>query len=182
VKNAIVAARYAKALYDLASEQKIEEKVLNELRATAKGFEASREDFESLISPTVSVEDRRKIVTTVLGKNHSELFTSFVLLLVSKNRLGLFFDIVDAYQNQSDLLHGVTRGVVKSPSPLGPEDRSRLEETVSRVKKKAILEYKQSPELIGGLLARVGSYTFDDSLDTQLRLLYENLNRASGQA
>jgi F-type H+-transporting ATPase subunit delta len=179
MKNAVVANRYAKALYSLASEQKIEEKVLNELRETAKGFENSPEEFAQLISPTLSVDDRNKIVTSLFdGKTQTDLFKSFVQLLVSKDRLGLFQDIMEAYQTQSDLQHGVTRGVVRSPAALKPEERTRLEEIVSKVtNKKAILEYKQSPELIGGLLAKVGSYTFDDSLDTQLRLMYENLNR-----
>ncbi len=184
MKNAVVANRYAKALYSLASEQKQEEKILNELRETANAFISSAEEYEQLVSPTLRLEDRKKIVTAMFaGAGHSELFRSFVQLLVSKNRLNLFKEICEAYQNQSDLLHGVTRGMVHSPAPLRPEERTRLEQIVSRVtKKKAILEYKQSPELIGGLLANVGSFTFDDTLDTQLRLLYENLNRAEPQA
>lgn len=177
MKNQVVAERYARALYELAAEQKIEEKLLNELRETSKAFEAAKEDFDSLISPTVSTEDRRKVISAMFSeKSTSDLFRSFIQLLVSKDRLGLFQDITVAYQHQSDQQHGVTRGVVRSPAPLKPEERTRLEEIVSRVtNKKAILEYKQSPELIGGMLAQVGSYTFDDSLDTQLRLLYENL-------
>ena len=181
MKHAVVAGRYAKALYSLASEQKIEERVLNELRETATAFTESPQEFETLVSPTLRHEDRKKIVTALFdAKSYTELFRSFVQLLVSKNRLNLFGEIVEAYQQQSDLLHGVSRGTVRSPAPMKPEERIRLEEIVSRVtKKKAILEYKQSPELIGGMLAHVGSYTFDDSLDTQLRLMYENLNRTS---
>lgn len=177
MKNQVVAERYARALYSLAAEQKIEEKVLNELRETSRGFEDSKEEFEHLISPTVSTEDRKKVVAALFNeRSTSELFRSFIQLLVAKDRLGLFHEITTAYQQQSDQQHGVTRGIVRSPAPLKPEERTRLEEIVSTVtKKKAILEYKQSPELIGGMLAQVGSYTFDDSLDTQLRLMYENL-------
>lgn len=181
MKHAVVAGRYAKALYSLASEQKVEEKVLNELRETASAFVGAPQEYEQLVSPTMRLEDRKKIVAAMFdAKTYSETFRSFVQLLVSKNRLNLLVEIATAYQQQSDILHGVTRGTVRSPAALGPDERTRLEEIVSKVtKKKAILEYKKSPELIGGLLAQVGSYTFDDSLDSQLRLLHENLNRTS---
>jgi F-type H+-transporting ATPase subunit delta len=43
--------------------------------------------------------------------------------------------------------------------------------------KKVILEYKEDASLLGGLIAEVGSLTFDDSLETQLRTMNEELKR-----
>jgi F-type H+-transporting ATPase subunit delta len=61
---------------------------------------------------------------------------------------------------------------------LGPEQRQLLETRISKVTgKKVILEYKTDESLLGGLVAEVGSLTFDDSLDTQLKLLNEELKR-----
>jgi F-type H+-transporting ATPase subunit delta len=176
-----VATRYAKALYDLASEQKLEEKVLNELREMSRAFQVSPEEFSALTAPTLRASDRSAIVEKLLeSRGYSDLFKNFLHLLMVKGRLEIFCEVTEAYQAESDLKHGVVRGTVKSPHPLGPEQRARLEETVSRVtNKKTILEYKEAPELIGGLVAQVGSYTFDDSLDTQLRLLYENLSKGA---
>ncbi|MEQ1876542.1 MAG: F0F1 ATP synthase subunit delta, partial [Bdellovibrionia bacterium] len=67
MKHPVVAARYAKALYSLASEQKAEEKLLNELRETATAFASSPEEYEQLVSPTFRHEDRKKIVTAMFG-------------------------------------------------------------------------------------------------------------------
>jgi uncharacterized protein YbcI len=43
--------------------------------------------------------------------------------------------------------------------------------------KKVVLEYHEDKSLIGGLVAQVGSFSFDDSLETQLRLMREDLKR-----
>ena len=59
-------------------------------------------------------------------------------------------------------------------------DRKRIEETVSAVtKKKVILNFTVDPKLLGGMTAQVGGWTFDDSLETHLTRLSEDLNRRS---
>src|SRR5438105_4323436 len=79
----------------------------NSSLASAKAFELAKDEFEQLVSPTVSLENRMKVVRAIFdGKNYSDLFKSFMQLLVSKNRLNIFLDIMAAYQSQSDLLHG----------------------------------------------------------------------------
>ena len=108
----------------------------------------------------------------------SEGVKSLLILLAKKNRFSEWKNVVNAFQAKTDEAHGVVRGVVRSASPLVPENRQKLEARVAQVTgKKVILEYKQDPTLLGGMVAEVGSLTFDDSLETQLRLLNEDLKR-----
>lgn len=103
---------------------------------------------------------------------------NFVFLLARKQRLGIFNDVVTAYQALADEKHGVVRGTVRSTTVLAPDERKRIEQTVNRVtKKNSILTYKEDPLLLGGLVAEVGSYTFDDSLASHLRRMNEQLTR-----
>jgi F-type H+-transporting ATPase subunit delta len=93
--------------------------------------------------------------------------------------LGLFHDIVTSYEVIADEAHGVTRGTVRSATVLGPEDRKRIEELVSKAtKKQVILTYKEDPALVGGLVAEVGSFTFDDSITSHLKRINEQLTRS----
>jgi len=72
----------------------------------------------------------------------------------------------------------VTRGTVKSASVLPPESRSRIEKRVSEVTgKKVILTYTQDATVIGGLIAEVGGYLFDDTLKSHLQRIKDDLNR-----
>lgn len=175
------ASRYAKALHQVSTETNSGPKVLDSLRALGKAVEILGHDFDELASPVVSAADKQKVfIDGLKTQNLPEEVMSLLGLLIEKKRLSLLPEIVSAFQSYSDELNQVARGTVESTTSLGPEERTRIEELISKVtKKKAILEYKNSPELIGGLIAQVGGYTFDDSIDTQLTLLSEYLKRRS---
>lgn len=114
------------------------------------------------------------------GSGVSAEVEAFLLLLARKNRLPIFPEVLEAYQHFTDEANGVTRGVVRSARVLSQEDRGRIEETVSRyTKKNVILTYKEDEDLLGGLVAEVGSYTFDDSLTAHLKRLNEELKRSA---
>ncbi|MES2964311.1 MAG: ATP synthase F1 subunit delta, partial [Bdellovibrionota bacterium] len=99
-------------------------------------------------------------------------------LLARKDRLGVFGEIVHAFEAEADAANNVARGVVRSATVLGQDDRKRIEDQVERVlKKKVILSYKVDPSVIGGLVAQVGSYTFDDSISAHLKRMNEELKR-----
>jgi len=181
MRHSNIADRYAKALYSIAQDAGVEAKTLNELRELSKALEGLGESLKGFLSPLISSDVREQAVLAAIdGKGFSEDTVQFLKLLITNNRLGVFSEITAAYQDYSDKKMGMVRGSVESPTALVPEERSRIEQLISKVtKKKAILEYKQKPSLIGGLFARVGSYTFDDSLDTQLNLMADYLKRRS---
>lgn len=176
-----VAGRYARALYAISQEMPNKEVLLNELRSLKEAFSKAPEIEALLESPLLSIPDLKAALAKVTsGEGFSKEAEGFVSVLIEKKRLSLLREIVQAYEDESDKANGVVRGSVKSPTPLKPEERKQIEGFVSKVtKKKVILDYQESPELIGGLVANVGSYSFDDSIDTQLKLLQEQIKRRS---
>src|SRR5437868_4697254 len=61
---------------------------------------------------------------------------------------------------------------------LSTDAKKSLETKISGVlKKKIVLTFQQDPKLLGGVVADVGGWTFDDSIDTHLKKLNEELNR-----
>lgn len=179
MKKNQAAERYAKALYSITVESGLEQKVLEELRNLRDAFNSSAEVKQVLFSPVMDNETRTQIISdSIKDKGLSEPVIQLVGLLAKKGRLELFDSIVESYQSVTDAAHGVVRGQVLSPHSLEPAERNNIENIISKAtQKKVILEYKQSPELLGGLVAQVGSLTFDDSIDTQLKLMSEHLNR-----
>jgi F-type H+-transporting ATPase subunit delta len=176
-----IATRYARALYNLAKDKNEQDNVFSQMRVIEDAFALDKQISEfihsPLIRPTDKVKAMEKLVTSV---GLTEVLKNFLLLLAKKNRLPIFTDVVTAYQTISDEANGVTRGVVRSAAVLGPEDRKRVEEIVSRAtKKQVILTYKEDPTLLGGLVAEVGSYTFDDSLTSHLKRIKEQLTRSA---
>ena len=174
-----LANRYARAVLDLVSENGKQEAVLSELRDLQQLFEKDESIREFLYSPLIKAGDRSKVLMAALkpaGLSADAL--SFVMLLSEKGRLPIFNKIVDAIKTQNDMAHGVTRGSVRSATVLTPEERKNIEATVSKyTQKQVILNYKEDPGVIGGLIAEVGSFTFDDTLTSHLRRLKEEITR-----
>ena len=179
-----VPRRYAKALYSLAKEQNLQQQVFDEIRLLSDVLGKQGEVKDFIEDPRIPPTNKKAALKASLEKfKLSEATKFFVFLLADNNRLMFFSEIVEAYQEQIDADHGVTRGLVKSASTLSPDARKELEDIVTKVtKKKVILNYKEDPSLIGGLVAQVGGWTFDDSLQAHLRRMKEDLKRraASG--
>ena len=180
MKNMNLASRYARALYNLTKESGQQEGAFAELRVINEAFQSDAEIMNFLSTPMIRPGDKIKAIEGLLAKIQvSEPVKNFVLLLARKSRLGIFGDVVTAFQHISDESHGVTRGQVRSATVLGPDDRKRIEELVGKAtKKKVILTYKEDPSLLGGLVAEVGSFTFDDSLTSHLNRINEQLTRS----
>lgn len=181
MRNMILATRYAKALYNLAKEKGEQDAVFNQMRAVGEAFTNDKEVAEYIQSPVIRPTDKVKVIEKMTAAvQMPESLKNFVLLMAKKNRLPIFNDVVTAYQTIADEAHGVTRGVVRSATVLDPAERTRIAELVSRAtKKQVILTYKEDPSLLGGLVAEVGSFTFDDSLISHLKRIKEQLNRSA---
>lgn len=179
MRSGNLAKRYAKALFGLAVDSGRQEVILNELRSLAQAFATAPEVLKFFDSPvTGAVEKKQTLQKALEGKGVTAEVMQFMSLLADKGRLPLFNEIVDAFQTELDLLNNVCRGVVRSTTQLSPNDRSRVESTVEKVlKKKVIMTYKIDPSVIGGLVAEVGSYRFDDSLSSHLKRMTDDLKR-----
>jgi F-type H+-transporting ATPase subunit delta len=179
VKSNTLAKRYAKAIFALSVDNRSQDKVLSDLRALSDAFDSDSAIRAFFHSPMVAASQKSGALNQALeGRVTSPEVVQFVNLLAKKDRLPIFSEIVDAFQAEIDGANNVCRGVVKSTTTLGPSERAQLEKTVEGVlKKKVIMTYKVDPSVIGGLVAQVGSHTFDDSLSTHLKRMSEELKR-----
>lgn len=179
MKISELARRYAKAVFELAVDNRTQDKLIDELRLLQEAFNKDPEIREFLTNPMVPRADRVAALEKALeGKALSKEAIDLVLLLARKDRFGLFNEVVLAYEAEVDAANNVCRGTVRSAVVLSAEERQRVEATVENaIKKKVIMTYKVDPSVIGGLVAQVGSFTFDDSISSHLRRLNEELKR-----
>lgn len=180
MKQEEIARRYVKAVFELVADARARENILNELRQLQAIFK-DKEIFEFINSPIVSPDKKLETIRKPLeGKGLSETTENLILLLAKKNRLYFFNEVVSVFQEELDRHNGVVRGIVRSAITLDADERKKIEFKVGEyLKKNVILDFTIDPKLVGGLVARVGSYTFDDSLSSYLKRLKENLNRST---
>lgn len=174
-----VSKRYAKALLAVTKQKGISAKAYSELQAIADSFKSDASIAAYFENPMISSAQKTEAVKSALsGKNLSEEVVNALLLMADKHRIQLLPEVAQAFQGFLDIEEGVTRGTVRSAQPLSADAQKELESKVSKIlNKKIVLTYQQDPKLLGGAVAQVGGWTFDDSIETHLTKLNEELNR-----
>jgi len=172
-----VARRYARALFDLATEKGRVEAWGESLAALAKALRDAPDIAESLADPVHTRDDRRAMAERIaialgLEPEPKNLF----LLMADRNRLDRTADVLRAFGELVDARLGRMRARVASASPLSPEAVDAIASRLSEVTgAKILLERSVEPALLGGVVAQVGSLVYDGSVRTQLEDLKRSL-------
>jgi F-type H+-transporting ATPase subunit delta len=179
MKISEVARRYAKAIMSITHQKEQHFRAQQEITAIAQLLGKDPQISHYFNNPLVPAEQKKAaVVASFANKGLLEEVYNLVLLLAEKNRLGVFAEVAGAFQEQMDADQGITRGTVTSAKPMNDEARQRLEAQIHKIlNKKTILTYKEDSSLLGGVVAQVGGWTFDDSIETHLIKLNEELNR-----
>ncbi len=179
MKVSEIGNRYARAIFEVSAETGNQMLVLNELRVLRESIEKDGDVHAWARSSSMGREGRLGVAKKLSSSlSFSKDTQNLLMILAEKNRMYLIPEIEEGFQFRIDAANGVTRGNVKSAVALSQEDRGNLEQMVEKaVGKKVILSYSVDPSIIGGLVAKVGSYTFDDSITSHLRRMSEVLKR-----
>lgn len=168
-----LAGRYATALFDLADEQKLLDEVAGDLAALLS-MTADSDDLRRMIqSPVIRREDQGRAIDAVMARAEvSDLTRRFIGLVARNGRLFALEDMARAYRAILAHRRGEITAAVTSASPLSDAQRDRL---ISRLKAEIggsiQLDAKVDPEILGGLVVKVGSRMVDSSLRTKLQKL-----------
>lgn len=172
-----ISKRYAKALFTAAKQAGLQDKALAELAAVASAINADKVSKDYFSNPLVSAREKETVLKKSLtDKGLMSDVQNFIFLMAQKNRLKHLGEVVSAYEEISSAEKGITTGVVRAAKPVGSEEKKKLEEKINQVlKKKIVLTFKEDPSILGGVIAEVGGWTFDDSIETHLKKLNEAL-------
>jgi F-type H+-transporting ATPase subunit delta len=175
-----VAERYATALYDLADESKSLDAVAQDLRNLRNLIEGSPDLRRFLRSPLINRQAQTKGMQAVLdAAKIGDLVRRFVGVVGGNRRLFALPGMIDAFLRQLAKRRGEVTVHVSSARPLSPEQAAELSDALKKsVGPKINIESRVEPELIGGLVVRVGSRMVDTSIRTQLQKLRRALRAA----
>ena len=168
-----IAGRYALALFELADERKVLDEVAGDLRAL-KTMLADSADLQRLIrSPVLSRADQGAAIAALLKRSEAkELTRNFVALAATNRRLFALPRMIDAYLAELARRRGEVTAEVTAANKLTDAQAQSLTETLKKlVGAKVTVDIKIDPELLGGLIVKLGSKLFDSSLRTKLRKL-----------
>lgn len=130
-------------------------------------------------NPIFSPEEKKQVVAQVAAKLKIEgSFLNFCLLLAEKDRLRELDRIATAFDQLLDAEKGVIRGELLTAVKL---DAAKQAAVVKQLEKKAnhtlVLSFGVSPEILGGVVLKVGDQVMDASLRAQLSILKDTIKR-----
>jgi len=165
-----VARVYAEALLAAAGGAGQIDGVLEELESFIKDVFPAQPQFETYLNSLAIGRDRKEaLLRSALGQKASPVFLQFLLVLNNHDRLDLLRPILAQCRILNDQrLHRVPVHVT-SAVPIPPDQRQKLlAELRELMKNEPVLQEKVDPNLIGGLIIRVGDYLYDASVRTQI--------------
>jgi len=177
VMGGSVARRYARALFGIGLDAGKFEALGDELGELATLWNESDELRQALENPVFKPTEKRAVLQTILPKiAPTPEVQRFVLLLLERRRIMLLPAIARAYRDLTDAHIGRVRAEVTSAQELSPATLDRVRRSLEqRTGKKVIIKSTVDPELIGGVVARVGDLVLDGSVRTQLEDLRTRL-------
>lgn len=171
--TASLQGRYAAALFDLASEQGFVTAVEGDLDKLGEALKASPELAALIRNPKVSREDTAKAMDAVAGVlGLSPLTKNFVGVLAANRRLSALPEIVRAFGAIAAAQRGEVTAEVTSAHPLNDDQVAQLAQKLKvREGKEVKIKASVDPEILGGLVVRIGSRQIDSSIRTRLNTL-----------
>ncbi|UCH78559.1 MAG: ATP synthase F1 subunit delta [Candidatus Coatesbacteria bacterium] len=177
MRNPVIARRYARALYKLASAQGVLPEVLAEIEEFGRWYEERAQLSLLLENPAVTVEAKTAVFERLVA---TELSRDFLRFLLEKNRLPLLPTIAEELARAFRQETGVVAAHATSALPLPEEIQARLVEILERVTgKKVELSTAVDADVIGGLRLRLGDHVIDATLAHRLREIRETMAGAA---
>ena len=166
-----VARRYASALADVVLERGEAREVQEELLAWEKMFQTSPVLPEVFRNPTIPLDKKRAVLNQLIDRSKPKPTTAnFLKVLLQNQRLTDLGEINQKFAEILDLRAGMVAATVTTARTVAENAQHDLHaKLLSVTGKKVRINFMTDPELIGGLVTRIGSTVYDGSVRNHLQ-------------
>lgn len=172
---------YAQALMDLAQANNLTDRIGEDIASLLNLLKESPELQQFLSNPIVKAEDKKAVLGRIGGDELHNFTKNFLNLLVDRRRILFLEGICQQYQALLRKLKQTVLAEVTSAVELSDNQKQAVREKVMSMTgaHQVDLETKVDPDLIGGVVIKVGSQLIDASLRGQLRRIGIRLTSAT---
>ncbi len=172
-----IAEPYAQALMSVAQSHNLTEQFGDSFRALESLLEQSQDFRDFVMNPIINAEPKKSVLRQVMGDDTNPYLINFLMLLVDKRRIIFLEQIAGQYL---ELLRKLNQTVLAEVTAACELSEAQTQSIIDRVKSMTDardVEIKTSinPDIIGGVIIKVGSQVVDASLRGQLRRISINL-------
>ncbi len=173
----IIAKRYAKALVQLAENNKTVDKTRSELADFASAVDALPALQKLFASPVFTPENKKAVIQELAARLGMQPTTQrFVEHLADTGRIRYVRDIYEAFQEI--LAEHTNRAMAKltTAAAISPADLAEVKKKLEALTGKQVdIDAKIDASLIGGAKAQIGSTVYDGTIKNQLSKMRNQL-------
>lgn len=165
-----VAERYARAIFELGQESNQLDQVVGQFADFVAAYRENPELANILENPLVDQPSRDAILREVAARlGVSGYALDAIRLLASRRKLRALPEVAKKLREESDRHAGVVRATVTSAGPLSDAFYQRLQsELEGAISRRIVIERREDPSLIAGVVTRIGDHTIDGSIRGRL--------------
>jgi F-type H+-transporting ATPase subunit delta len=166
-----VARRYASALADVVLDQGEAREVQEELAAWERLFQSSDNLREVFRNPTIALDQKRAVLSKLIERAQPRPTTiNFLKVLLQNQRINDLPEINRKFAEVLDTRAGMMAATVTAARSVPEAAQQQLQQTLSTLtNSKVRVNFATDPELIGGLVTRIGSTVYDGSVRNHLQ-------------
>lgn len=181
--NRTAAARYARALLDVAVKEKADVRAIERQLADFSRLLTDHVQLhKALVNPAIPVQRKRAAMEELTKRaGPAPIVAKLLMLLAARDRLASLPDLVTAYRERMLEHLKIVRAEVTTAIKLPPEREKAVEQSLAKMTGRTVtLETRVDPSIIGGVVTRIGSTVYDGSVTTQLQKMKERLVSTTG--
>ncbi|MES2327384.1 MAG: F0F1 ATP synthase subunit delta [Pseudomonadota bacterium] len=171
--RASLAGRYASALFDLARDQRQIESVDNSLDTLGQALLDSKDFAELISSPLVSRDEAGKSFAALAPQLGLDPITANFLGVLARNgRKNELRKVIRAFRRLAADHRGETTAEVVTARPLNDDQLAALKAQLrTRAGRDVAIDATVDPNILGGIVVKLGSQQIDASIRTKLNRL-----------
>jgi F-type H+-transporting ATPase subunit delta len=173
-----IAQVYARALFEVAKEHGLLDQVRDDLNEFAQALHDNRELAVFFFSPYFSTEEKKDGLKRVVT-GAEPVFMNFLEALIERHRMPAVFRIRDDYQEMWEDERHLLAVEVTSAIELDKATVASIGDRIGEQTKRTVeLSSKVDPNILGGIVLRVGNVILDASIRNRLEQLRKQVARA----
>ena len=171
--------KYAKALYNVAFQQKNLKEVCKRINYIVNVMKAVPEFSQLMQTHQVSTETKITILKNVLQDNISSLEIELISDILEYHNILILFDIAKHFEYLIETDSNIVNMTITSASELSVDEIQHITSNIeSQLNKKVDVQTETDKSLIGGVRLRVGNIVIDNTISRRLDMLKNTLTQA----
>ena len=165
-----IGSTYAKALLAAAEKSGQTDALMEEFDSLVADVLDGNPQFEALlVTHMLTEEEAEGVLERVLGGKASPLLLNFLKVLARRDRLDCVRAVHASARELFQQMRGRRTVMLRTATPLDPGLAGKIADGLrQRMGIEPVLEQTVDPDLVGGLVLRIGDTVYDGSVRTQL--------------